>query len=131
MVNRILGAVVGVVVAVVVVMAWQAGTHMIDPPPADLNWRNAPAVAEYMQAMPAWKYAVVILGYGLAALAGGWVAGLVAKGRGWWNWVPAGLLIAGTFLNVSQYPHPVWFPAAAILTILLGGWASTRLGRKG
>lgn len=130
MVQKILGAVVGVVVAFAVVMVWQAGTHMISPPPADMNWRDAEAVAAFMRAMPAWQYAVVILGYGVAALVGGWVAALVAKASGWWNWAPAGLLIIGTFLNVSQLPHPVWFPAAAILTILAGAWLSGRIGRK-
>lgn len=130
MFQKILGAVAGAVVAFAVVTVWQAGTHMISPPPADMNWRDAEAVAAFMRAMPAWQYAVVILGYGVAALVGGWIAGLVAKDRGWPTGVPAGLLIMGTFANVYSLPHPVWFPAAAILTILAGGWFSGRIGRK-
>jgi MFS family permease len=130
MFQKILGAVVGAVVAFAVVTVWQAGTHMISPPPADMNWRDAEAVAAFMRAMPAWKYAVVILGYGVAALVGGWIAALVGKDRGWPTGVPAGLLIMATFANVYSLPHPVWFPAVAILTILAGGWFSGRIGRK-
>jgi chromate transport protein ChrA len=130
MVQKILGAVVGVVVAFVIVMVWQMLTHMIDPPPSDMNWRDATAVAEFMRAMPVWKYAVVILGYGLAAFAGGWLAALVARDRGWPTGVPAGALILGTFANVYSLPHPIWFPAVAILTILAGGWLSGRIGRR-
>ncbi len=129
MVQKILGAVVGVVVAMVIVMVWQGGTALIAPPPPDLDWRDPAAMAAYMRSLPAWQFAVVILGYGVAAFGGGWIAALVAKGAGWPNWVPAGLLIAATFLNVSTYPHPIWFPAAAILTILAGAWLSTRVGR--
>lgn len=130
MMQKILAAVAGVVVAVAVVMAWQALTHMIDPAPSDMNWRDAAAVAEFMRAMPAWKFAVVIFGYGLAAFAGGWIAARVAKGGGWHAWVPAGFLLVGTFLNVSQLPHPVWFPAACILTILAGAWLSGRVAAR-
>ncbi|HEV2081088.1 MAG TPA: hypothetical protein VGR32_01415 [Brevundimonas sp.] len=130
MIQKILAAVVGAVVAVVIVMIWQAVSALIVPPPTDLNWRDAAAMAAYMRGLPMWQFAVVILGYGVAAFVGGWIAALVAKGSGWPNWVPAGLLIAATFVNVSQYPHPMWFPAAAILTILGGAWLSGRTARR-
>jgi ABC-type microcin C transport system permease subunit YejB len=129
MIQKILAAVVGTVVAVVVVMVCQAVSAAVVPPPAGLDWRNAAAMADYMRGLPTWQFAVVILGYGAAAFIGGWVAALVAKGSGWPNWVPAGVLIAANFVNVSQYPHPMWFPAVAILTILAGGWLSGRLSR--
>jgi hypothetical protein len=130
MLQKSFAAVVGAVVAVAVVMAWQALTHMIDPPPTGMNWNDAAAVTAFMRAMPAWKFAVIVLGYGLAAFAGGWIASLVAKGRGWHAWVPAGLLLVGTFLNISTLWHPTWFPAACILTILAGAWLSGRVTTK-
>ncbi|MBX9576612.1 MAG: hypothetical protein K2X07_13345 [Caulobacteraceae bacterium] len=130
MLQKILGAVVGVVVSVVVVMVWQAITHMIDPPPSDLKMSDPEAMRAYMESLPAWKLGAVIPGYGLGAFVGGWIAALVARGHGWHAWVPTGLLLVGTFANVYSLPHPIWFPAVAILTILAGGWLSGRVGRK-
>lgn len=129
MVRSVLGAVVGVVVAFVVVMVWEMATHLISPPPPGLDLRDAAAVRDFMRAMPAWQSAAVVLGYGVAALAGGWIAGLTARRGGWPVWVPAAVLIVATLVNVSQLPHPIWFPAASILIILGGAWLSDRLRR--
>ena len=128
MLNRILGAVVGVVVAVVVVMVMQSVSHLVFPPPPGLDWADAAAVRAYMQQMSVLAFLSVILGYAAAAVVGAWLANLVARRQGWQSWVPAGFLVVGTIYTVSQLPHPVWFPATAILAILGAGWLGGRLG---
>lgn len=129
MLNRILGAVVGVVVAVVVTMLAQMVVHAVYPPPPGDYTKMEVARAAIEQA-PALSLIGVILGYGLAAFVGGWVASLVARRGGWHAWVPAVFLLASTLLNVFLLPHPVWFPATAILTILAGAWVSGRFAPR-
>ncbi len=128
MLNRILGAVVGVVVAVVVVTISQTVSHLVFPPPPDLNWADAAAVRAYMQQMSVLAFLSVILGYAAAAFVGGWLANLVARQQGWQSWVPAGFVVLGTIYTVSQLPHPVWYPATAILAILGAGLLGGRMG---
>lgn len=128
MIRSTLGVVAGVIVAMVVTMASQAGIHLLYPPPPG-DYTDPAVQAAAMARAPAASLILVASGYGLAALAGGLVACLVARRHGRPAWIIGGLLVLGTVLNIAMLPHPLWFGPLAIALIAAGSWLGGRVIR--
>jgi len=128
MLRKILGVVVGIVIAMAVTMGSQAGIHLLYPPPPG-DYMDPSVRAAAMTQAPAISLVLVALGYGLAALIGGLVACMIARRRGWPSWIIGGLLTLGTVMNIAMLPHPIWFGPLAIGLIALGSWLGGKAAR--
>lgn len=73
-------------------------------------------------------FGVVVIGYGLGALAGTIVATRIADRRVA-KAVPL-ILAALAAINLFSFPHPIWFAPAAIAALALGWFLGGRIGPR-
>ncbi len=135
---RSIGAVVlGIVVAIVVLM-WlevrradqeRAGATrvlFINPPPAELD--DPAAMSEWVLRQPARFFYLMIAMYFASGLAGGWVAGRLARRARLAHGAVVGVLftLAG-IVNIVMLSHPMWAAAGSLVAQFLGPLAGARL----
>jgi hypothetical protein len=70
--------------------------------------------------------AVVLAAYFVSALAGGIVAGRIAR-RPWAAWVIALFVLAGVAWTIATLPQPVWMQAGSVIAPLLAGFLAHRM----
>jgi hypothetical protein len=117
--RTILGAVVGVVMAVVTIMLVEFAGHQAFPPPPGLDPMVTADMARIMATMPVGAMVLVVAAWIIGAFDGGFVAALIARGghpRAA-AVVPALVVMAGVVGMVLEMPeHPRWM---AIIGLLL------------
>lgn len=129
MVRLILGIVAGVVLAGVLVGAFEALGHKLYPPPAGLDLSDPAQLAALMERIPLAAKLWVVGAWGLATFIAGFVAAMVAR-RGWTPWVIAGLVAAAAVATVLTIPHPMWMNVAAVAAPALAGWLAVLTARR-
>ena len=125
-----MGIVAGIVVAFLCVFAVEFVGHGLYPPPAGLNLGDPADQARLMEAMPAAAKALVLAAWFAGALAGSFVANLIA-GRSIAGWVVALLIVAAGVATMIMIPHPAWMWAGGIALPLLAGWIAQRMSERG
>ena len=127
MFRRIAAVVAGLPGSVALIMAVQALSVRLYPPPPGTDFADP---AELM-AQPLGALLMVELSYVAGSLAGGALAGLVAPNRTRGPLlVVGGLLTLAGFANLTALPHPLWFAVLSTLTyvpcVFLGAAAVAR-----
>jgi hypothetical protein len=118
--------VLGALVAVVLIALVEAVNGRLYPLPAGLDINNREAMSGYIATLPLTAFLVLLLGYALGALGGGYIAARLAPTRPMRH---AGvimiLLVLASLLNLRSVEHPVWFWVANLVVVvglsLLGG----------
>ncbi len=129
--RKLLAVVLGVVVAVIVIIAIEALGHAIHPPPAELDVADKQALEAYVASLPLTALLTVMAAWIAATLTGGLLACFIAQERpvAYANIVGV-LVLLGTVINLVSIPHPLWFSissvAAIIATMLLTGKLGSR-----
>lgn len=116
--RTILGAVVGLVVAVVTIMLVERAGHHLYPPPPGIDPNNTADMARLIGMLPPGALLMVVLAWVIGAFDGGFVAALIARGNHprIAALVPALLVIAGVVAMVAVVPaHPSWMSATGLL----------------
>ncbi len=131
MLRRLLAVVLGVVAAVIVIIAIEALGHAIHPPPNGLDVANKQAFEAYVASLPLTALLVVMIARVAATLTGGLLACFIAQERPVVYASIVGLLVLlGTVINLVSIPHPLWFSissvAAIVATMLLTGKLGSR-----
>ena len=123
MIRTLAGVAAGIAVAIVLMMIVEAAGNALFPPPAlDLNNPNAPAGLPFVnQLFP-------ILGWFLAALAGGWIA-IQLSARTWTSWLIAASVLVGEFLDFALGRHALWVIVVGVVAPVIGAWVAQRLPR--
>lgn len=124
--KTVVGVVAGVVVAFLCIFAIEAVSHLIFPPPPGTDFTDPAQVARLMEVMPTAALVMVVVAWFAGALAGGWVANVVAK-RALAGWIVALLVIAGGVATMVMIPHPAWMWGVGIALPLIAGWLAQRL----
>ena len=132
--RTILGAVAGLVVAVVTIMLVEFAGHQVYPPPEGLNPMVTEDMAIIMQLLPFGAMLFVVAAWVIGAFEGGFVAALIAR-KGHPRAaaiVPALMVMAGVVAMIIQMPaHPKWMSVAGMLlpipAALLGAALAARL----
>lgn len=109
--RRLLGVVIGVVIAVAVVAGMSWVTNQLFALPVDLREGNAIGAA--VEASPIAAKVLIVGGWFLGALAGGLVAARISL----WQasiWAVAGIVSAACLAMVLLIPHPLWMQIAAL-----------------
>jgi hypothetical protein len=127
---RTIGVVLlGVITAVVIVAVVEAINSRIYPLPAGVDPNNAKALKEVIATLPLGALLMVLLGWWLGALGGGWLAARLAGRLDMLHGlVVAVIILSAAIFNLLMLPHPIWFWVAAVLGIPLGGYIGTRSG---
>ena len=132
--RTILGAVVGLVVAVITIMLVEFAGHQVYPPPEGLNPMVTEDMAKIMQTLPFGAMLFVVVAWVIGAFDGGFVAALIAR-KGYPRAaaiVPALMVMAGVVAMIIQMPaHPKWMSVAGMLlpipAALAGAWLAAKL----
>jgi len=77
----ILAVILGLVTLFVVVFAGEFVGHTIFPPPPGLNPNDLESIKANIDKIPAGSFVSVLVGWAVAAFAGGWVAARIAPGE--------------------------------------------------
>ncbi|MGE0742544.1 MAG: hypothetical protein AB7O98_14475 [Hyphomonadaceae bacterium] len=127
MLRIIIGVICGAVVGVLVVAGVEFAGHSAFPPPPGLDFSTPEAARESVRHLPAAAIASVGVAWGLAALAGGYVAARIGR-RAWAAWIIAALLFAAALFNLISIPSPIWLWIGGLAAIVAGGWFAGKLG---
>ena len=123
MIRTLAGVAAGIAVAIVLMMLIEAlGNALFPPPLVDLNNPDAPS------ALPFANQLFPILGWFVAALAGGWLA-IQISSRKWSSWLVAASVLVGELLDFSLGRHAPWVMAAGVVAPLLAAWFAQKLPR--
>lgn len=125
----LMGAIAGILVALLCVFVVEMIGHSLYPPPAGLDMSNPADQARVMEAMPIAAKAMVLAAWFVGALAGAWVANRIA-GRSLAGWIVAALVIAAGVATMVMIPHPPFMWAGGILLPLLGAWIADRMSAR-
>lgn len=128
MLRSILGILLGLVAAVVVVAVVETINVLLFPLPEGVDPNDPAALAKLIAAAPAYKLALVPLGWLVAALVGGWVAAKLARRAPYVHaFIIGGFLAAAGILTMVMIPHPMWFWAIGPPAPLVGAALAARL----
>ena len=128
-VRNIVAAVVGVLVAGLVVGVVEMAGHAAFPPPEGLDITDPADQARIMLEIPLAAKLAVLLAWFLGALAGAWTARKIGVDR-WPSFVVIGLMIIGSLWTTQMFPHPWWMVAGALVLPIIALGIAAKLGAK-
>jgi hypothetical protein len=118
-VRTMLGVLVGAVAGVAAILAIALVGHFIFPISADVNLADRQAVGALIEGLPLGAQAFTVASWFGGALAGGLVAGLIARSRPA-AWTAGAIVALVSILNILMVPHPEWMQVAAVIAPALG-----------
>lgn len=131
MIRMILGAVVGLAVAIATVMIMQKLGHMVFPPPAGFEVEDTAAARAYVDSLPLGAFLFVLASYFIGTFDGVFAACLIARFKyRAFAIIIGGLMLVATIANLILIPHPHWFSASAVAGIGLSAYLAFWLARR-
>lgn len=131
MFRDILAAIVGIVIAIAIVFLSDQLSSMLYPVPAELDSGNLQALGEHIATLPPAAYLMVIAGRVIATFVGAVVACRIGLAQSWVHATVVGSFVfAATTAVVIAIPHPHWFTAVLLTSILASAWLAWRVARK-
>ncbi len=119
MIRKIAAVVVGTILAVVLIIVVERLSHMVYPPPADIDINNKEALKGYLGSVPVGALLFVGAAWMIGVFGGGMLATFIARESAGVNCtIIGGLVLAGTVLNLISIPHPAWFAIISIIAII-------------
>ena len=127
--RKISAVVLGVVVAVVLIIAIEALGHSVYPVPEGLDITNSEPMQAYVMGLPIGALLFVMGAWLVATLAGGLLACFIARETPLvYAAIVGGLVLLGTIINLMSIPHPRWFAVTSVLAIIAMIFVTGRLG---
>ncbi len=132
MVKKIAAAVLGIIVAGLIVAAIEALGHTVYPIPPDIDFKDPIQFGNYVQSLPVGAFLFVAGGWTSGTLGGGLLACFITKEKPFvYSGIVGGFILVATVVNLIMIPHPLWFSinaliAIAIMTYITGVIASSR-----
>ena len=128
--RTIAGVVVGVVVAWLTIMLAEFASAPLHPMPAGLDMRNPESVAAFVATLPASALLLVLSGWVLGGLVGGYVAASISRKPR--PALTVGVVIVlGVIANAVMIPHPMWMTIAGVLLPVPAAWLGAKLATRG
>lgn len=126
MVRKILGVILGVLIAGIAVAAGEFVLAALWPMPQQAKL-DPEAMKTFMAGVPLGMKIGLAVVYAVATFIGAAVAARVAKGR-WAGWTITTIMLLLTVINFVLLPHPVWLVALCLIAIVVAGGVATRIG---
>ena len=127
--KNIAAAVIGVVIAGILVWAVEAIGHMVYPPPPGLDFADADAMRSYVAALPVGPFLFVGAAWFIATFGGTFAACKIGNAKPMiFAAVVGGLMLIATAANLIMIPHPVWFSILGVVGIIVAAWLGMTLG---
>jgi nicotinamide riboside transporter PnuC len=127
--RKVAAVVLGIIVAVVFIIAIEALGHSVYPVPEGLDITDTEAMQAYVTGLPIGALLFVMGAWLVATLAGGLLACFIARETPLvYSAVVGGLVLLGTIINLMSVPHPSWFSITSVLAIIAMIFVTGRLG---
>jgi hypothetical protein len=128
MVRSTLAVLLGLLVALATMLLLEYLGMSLFPLPPGIDLDSEADLAHLVESAGVGKQLWILMGWTLAAFAGGWVAARTTRRHhiGAALWV-GGLIVAGVLLNVALLPHPAWMTVLGVLLPLPAAWLAARL----
>src|SRR5262245_49342915 len=130
MLRTILGVIAGLLAAMLLMFGIEALATTLFPPPPGLNLFDEADLAKLVAMAPFGMKALVVSGWLLASLAGGWIAAKIAHHPRAAALIVGLLVAAGCLLNAAAIPHPLWMNALGVLLPVPLALLGARFARK-
>ena len=127
MTRKLIGAVVGIVLAMLVVAIVQMVGHVLFPAPEIPENPSPEQLREAVKAAPIGAKAMVVLSWFLGALVGVWAALKISNGARRSALVVAGAVLLLTIAVLLSVAHPTWMVAGGLLLPILATFLATRI----
>ncbi len=118
--KKLWGVLVGLVAAVVVVLSVEMLSHMIYPPPANIDPDDYEAMAALVEKAPLGALIIVIIGHLIGVFVGIVISLKITKDKSA-AYIVIGLFLILTVMNLYMIKHPIWFVVSDISAVILGG----------
>ena len=128
--RTIAGVVVGVVVAWLTIMLAEFASAPLHPMPAGLDMRDPESVAAFVATLPASALLLVLSGWVLGGLVGGYVAASISRKPRPALTVGV-VIVVGVIANAVMIPHPMWMTIAGVLLPVPAAWLGAKLATRG
>ncbi len=124
-----LAALAGALTGIMLISAIQIlSQRVLYPLPADLNTKDAAAMAAYFKTLPAGAFLMVLVSYFVGVTAGAHVAGRFSSDGGPRQAIMVtGLFVVASVMNLLALPHPAWFWVANFAVVFFAGWLGIKL----
>jgi hypothetical protein len=117
-----LAAMAGAVSGIVLITLVQTFTSRLYPLPAGMNPSDKAAMGEFIRTLPISALLLVLFGYLLGVFAGAWIAGRLSLTHPLRQAVMVTILFGvASLLNLSSFPHPIWFWLANLAVVYAAG----------
>ncbi len=129
---RSAGAILGgLVAATIFALGVEYISSILHPFPPGANPGDTAALRAHVARYPAGVLFLGSLGWGLATVAGSWLASRLGPGRHAAHGIAVGvILLALTVVNMFMLPYPAWFWISNLVLLPAGSWFGTRLGSQ-
>jgi hypothetical protein len=119
----------GVIVGGLLVYSVEAAGHMVYPPPAGLDAKNAEAMKSYVSQLPVGAFLFVLAAWIAGAFGGAFTAAKIAARRRFALGFIVGLLtLAAGIANLVIIPHPMWFAVSAVVLVGTAAYGGAQVG---
>jgi len=126
--RTILGAVVGLAVAMLAMLLIEGLATMLFPPPPGIDPSSEAALAELVAKATLAMKAMVVFGWLLASFVGGWVAAKISRAhRVGAALVVGAAVVLGVIFNAVALPYPLWMTALGVLLPIPLAWWAARI----
>ena len=127
--RKIFAVVLGVIAAVVLIIAIEALGHSLYPLPASIDVTDTDAMKAYVTTLPVTALLIVMAAWIVATLVGGLLACFIARETPLiYSAIIGGLVLLGTIINLMSLPHPLWFSITSVLAIIATIFITGRIG---
>jgi hypothetical protein len=130
-VRSVLAVVTGLFLAGTIMVGIESINSSLFPLPAGVDPKDPEQLRAALATMPGQAFIGVLVGWILAALAGGWLAARLApkSPRGHALAVTAVLLI-GAVVNMLKLPHPAWMWVLGVAGLAAAGLLAARIEER-
>ncbi len=131
--RKILAVVVAMITAIAIMMIVEMINSVVIMPPSDEVMKDPAKLREFMMNGPVKAYIIVLIGYFLAAFAGGFIVTKMSRRESPGITLPiivGALLTLGMIVNLLMLPgQPLWFAVAGLVLFIPVSLFGHRLAR--
>jgi len=126
--RSVLAVLAGIAVGVALIAGVGAASTQLYPLPAGLDVNNREAMSNYAATLPLAAFLVVLAGYAVGGLGGGYLAARLAPSAPARHAGAIALfLVVASVINLRAIPHPGWFWVANLVVVLVFPLLAARL----
>lgn len=129
--RNVLALLAAALVAGVLIGLIQTISIKLYPPPPGFDFSDKAAVAKHTATLPVTAFLIVLASYLVGVTAGAWLACKLSITEHRRQGVMIGaLFVVASIMNLSSFPHPLWFWCANLIVVPVGAWLGLRFAAK-